>query len=111
MADERPVNDMGTILRKVRTMQKSNTARAQGHYDRWPRASVRRRALGRGIATMAATNKCLAQSNKSRTRGETTKKRRRQRGAIPLARRQVGETRCGVSAAGISPPIGGAKSR
>ena len=41
MADERPVNDMGTILRKVRTMQKSNTARAQGHYDRLPRASVR----------------------------------------------------------------------
>jgi hypothetical protein len=42
---------------------------------------------------MAATNKCLARSNKSRTRAETTKKRRRQRDAIPLAARCGGQ-RC-----------------
>jgi len=41
----------------------------------------------------AAANNCLARSNKSRTRAETTKKRRRQRDAIPLAARCGGQ-RC-----------------
>jgi len=34
------------------------------------------------VANLAATNKCLARSNKSRTRAEATKKRKRRRGAI-----------------------------
>jgi hypothetical protein len=50
--------------------------------------------------TLAATNKCLARSNKSRTRAETTKKRRRQRGAF-LWRCQLARSRCGVCAAGL----------
>ena len=50
--------------------------------------------------TLAATNKCLARRNKSRTRAETTKKRRRQRGAF-LWRCQLARSRCGVCAAGL----------
>ena len=56
---------------------------------------------------MAAKNKCLARSNKSRTGVPATNKR-------PAARRnssqrsQFGETRFGVSVAGLSPPFGGA---
>ena len=56
--------------------------------------------------TLAATNKCLARSNKSRTGVPATNKR-------PAARRnfvrgQPARPRCGVSAAGLSPPFGGA---
>ena len=36
-----------------------------------------------GSPTMAATNKCLAQRNKSHTRGEATKERIRQRTGYP----------------------------
>jgi Excalibur calcium-binding domain len=50
--------------------------------------------------TLAATNKCLPRRNKSRTRAETTKKRRRQRGAF-LWRCQLARSRCGVCAAGL----------
>ena len=46
-----------------------------------------------GDREAATKNKCLARSNKFRTRTETTKKRRRQRDAIPLAARCVGQ-RC-----------------
>jgi hypothetical protein len=42
------------------------------------------------IATMAATNKCLAQSNKSRTGGKATKKREiRQPGLIRWAQPSI----------------------
>jgi hypothetical protein len=46
---------------------------------------------------MAATNKCLAQSNKSRTGVPATNKGPAAR-RNSSARRQFGETRCGVSA-------------
>ena len=42
-----------------------------------------------GPPTMAATNKCLAQSNKSRTGGEATKERIRQRTGYPTIRLDV----------------------
>ena len=42
-----------------------------------------------GLPTMAATNKCLAQSNKSRTGGEATKERIRQRTGYPTIRLDV----------------------
>jgi len=60
----------------------------------------------RAASHYAATNKCLARSNKSRTGSNATKKR-------PAARRNllwasaVGMTRCGVSTAGLSSPFGG----
>ena len=59
---------------------------------------------------MAPPNKCLARSNKSRTGVTATNKG-------PAARRNslcpppIGRTRFGVSAAGLSPPFGGAKPR
>jgi hypothetical protein len=40
--------------------------------------------LGRGPAKMAATNKCLAQSNKTRTDGNATKKRE----SLPVGQRK-----------------------
>jgi hypothetical protein len=42
-----------------------------------------------GSPTMAATNKCLAQRNKSHTRGEATKERIRQRTGYPTIRLDV----------------------
>ena len=59
---------------------------------------------------MAATNKSLAQSNKSRTGVPATNKRPAAR-RNSSARRQFGETRCGVSAAGLLPPFGGRAER
>ena len=56
---------------------------------------------------LAATNKCLARSNKSHTGVPATNKRPAAR-RNSSARRQFGETRCGVNAAGLSPPFGGA---
>jgi 4-amino-4-deoxy-L-arabinose transferase-like glycosyltransferase len=52
---------------------------------------------------MAPPNKCLARSNKSRTGVPATNKRLAAR-RNSSARRQFGETRCGVSVAGLSPP-------
>jgi hypothetical protein len=47
------------------------------------RKNVWRRAMDPRVATMAAPNKCLAQSNKSRTARDATNKRlRRQSGAV-----------------------------
>ena len=49
---------------------------------------------------MAATNKCLAQSNKPRT-GVSATNKRRQRGAIPLGAANLAESPLrGLSAAG-----------
>src|SRR5262245_14927049 len=47
-------------------------------YRRGGLAIARPRALGSDDRRMAATNKCLAQSNKSHTRGKATKKQNRQ---------------------------------
>jgi len=58
---------------------------------------------------LAATNNCLAQRNKTRTRPKATNKRLAAR--RNFVRRQPARPRCGVSAAGLSPPFGGAKSR
>ena len=58
---------------------------------------------------LAAMNKCLAQRNKTRTRPKATNKRPAAR--RNFVRRQPARPRCGVSAAGLSPPFGGAKSR
>ena len=44
---------------------------------------------GAGPLKMAATNKCLAQSNKSRTGGEATKERIRQQTGYPTIRLDV----------------------
>ena len=57
---------------------------------------------------MAATKQMFGSNcNESRTAMPATNKRPAARRKFS-ARRQFGETRCGVSAAGLSPPFGGA---
>ena len=68
---------------------------------------LRDRRQSIGLCKMAATNKCLARSNKSRTGVPATNKRPAAR-RNSSARRQLASTRCGVSAAGLLPPFGGA---
>src|SRR5262245_60138065 len=76
-------------LRALRERLEEGSLSRNGEHHRGHLRELRGRPLFRRSqfhavpALMAATNKCLAQGNKSRTRAETTKERRRQRGAIP----------------------------
>ena len=72
------------------------------------------RSLPRSRMRLARQRKCLAPNQtRPRTRVDATKKRRRQcrRNSSCGPVGQVGETRCGISAAGLSLPFGGAKRR